>query len=69
MGLCPSTEALRLLEAYLNSGQVLMWWLGKQSDDKQLLFINFIEGVLDDGWVDCEGDGAVFADTEKPVIS
>lgn len=46
-----------------------MWWLGKQSDDKQLLFINFIEGVLDDGWVDCEGDGAVFADTEKPVIS
>lgn len=27
-------------------------WLTKQSDNKQLLFINFIEGVLDNSWKD-----------------
>lgn len=30
----------------------------EQTDDKQLLFINFIEGVLDDSWEDSEEMGS-----------
>lgn len=37
-----------------------MWWLSKQSDDKQLLFINFIEGVPYGSGEDSEGMGSVY---------
>lgn len=37
----------------------LMWCLGKQSDKKHLLFINLIEGVLDDSSEDSKEMGSV----------